>query len=79
MNLPSTSASGVTGAVSRLSRVPARRSSDQARMVSAATRKMSSSGSHRKRGRTSAMLRAKKVSPQKKAKSTAARNAPRKR
>ena len=45
-NLPRISSSGLTGAVSRLSRVPLRRSSDQARMVSAATRKISNTGSH---------------------------------
>ena len=59
INLPSTSCSGLIGLVSRLSRVPERRSSDQARMVKAATRKISSTGIHWKSGRTSAMLRAK--------------------
>ena len=65
-----------TGAVSRNSSVPARRSSLHMRMVIAETRKIKRIGIHSNSGRTSAMLRAKKRSTQKKMKSSAARNTP---
>ena len=64
-NLPSTKRQADTGTVTTNSRVPLRRSSLHMRMVSAAERKMSSTGSHSNMGRTSAMLRAKNASPQK--------------
>jgi len=48
-------------------------------MVSAAIRKISSRGNHSNRGLRSAVLRAKKASPQKKMKWTATRNTPRSR
>jgi hypothetical protein len=49
-NLPSTNCQSGTGSVSTCSRVPLRRSSLQLRMVSAALRKISSSGIHSKSG-----------------------------
>jgi hypothetical protein len=58
--------------------VPARRSSDHMRMVMADTRNMSSKGIHSNSGRTSAILRAKKVSTQKNTNKVIARNAARK-
>ena len=66
----------LTGSVSSTSSVPERCSSLHWRMVSAATRKIISSGIHRNSGRTSAMPRAKKAATQKKAKSVAARKTP---
>ena len=65
-----------TGAVSRNSSVPARLSSLHIRMVMAETRKIRRMGIHSNSGRTSAMLRAKKRSTQKKMNSRAARNTP---
>ncbi len=75
-NLPATNWIGETGSVSSTSSVPERCSSLHWRIVSAATRKIISTGIQRKRGRTSAMPRAKKVSTQKKENNVAARNAP---
>jgi hypothetical protein len=72
-NLPATSSQVFTGNVSRISRVPERSSSLQARMVSAETRKMASTGSHSNSGRTSAMLRAKKRDQEKNTNRVAAR------
>ena len=57
--------------------VPARRSSDQLRMVKVAARKMSKAGSHLNRGRVSAMFLAKNVSIQKNRNSVTTRKAPR--
>src|SRR5579862_8187931 len=65
-NFPNTSSIGAVGEVSSSSSVPPRRSSAQARIVSAATRKISSTGIHWNSGRTSARLRSKKVATQKK-------------
>src|SRR5579863_6740241 len=78
-NLPSTSSAGEVGEVSSSSRVPERRSSAQARIVNAATRKISRIGIHWNSGRTSARLRSKKVATQKKMKSVAPRKAARNR
>ena len=78
-NLPPTRAGRPTGAVTSGSRVPARCSSDQARMVIAADRKMRVSGSHSNMGRTSAMLRLNQVSTQKTMNRVATRKAPKKR
>ena len=78
MNLPNTRVGTLTGAVNSGSRVPARCSSDQTRMVMAEARKMSRTGIHSNIGRTSAMLRLKKVSTQKNMNRVAARKAPKK-
>ena len=78
-NLPATNSALVAGTVTTSSSVPLRRSSLHMRMVSAAARKISSSGSHSNIGRTSAMLRAKKASPQKNTNSVMPRKAARKR
>ena len=75
-NLPRARWTVLTGSVRSISRVPARCSSLHWRMVSVATSSIISTGIHRNRGRTSAMLRAKKVSAQKKRNSVAARNTP---
>ena len=75
-NLPSTSRQVGTGKVASTSSVPARRSSLHRRMVSAAARKISSTGIQSNSGRVSAMLRAKKASTQKNTNRQAARKAP---
>ena len=75
-NLPSTICSAPAGLVSRLSIVPERRSSDQVRILSDPTRKMSSTGIHWNSGFMSAMFLAKKASAQKKINNVAIRNAP---
>jgi hypothetical protein len=75
-NLPRTSCTLLTGNVNRTSSVPDRCSSLHCRMVSAATRKIRSTGIQLNIGRTSAMPRAKKVLTQKKVKRVTARNAP---
>src|SRR5690606_8185209 len=71
-NLPATKCHSGTGWVSTCSRVPLRRSSLHRRMVSVLHRKISSTGIHSNIGRTSAMLRAKKASPQKNTNSVSA-------
>src|SRR6185437_13244736 len=76
-NLPSTCSVGVVGEVSSSSSVPERRSSAQVRMVSVATRKISSTGIHWNSGRTSARLRSKKAAAQKKTNSVTPTNAAR--
>ena len=78
-NLPITNCGTDAGMVTTNSSVPLRLSSLHMRIVSAEQRKMSSTGSHSNMGRTSEMLRAKKVSPQKKANSVTPRKASRKR
>ncbi len=78
-NLPTTNSQPLTGTVATNSSVPVRRSSLHMRMVSAAERKTSSTGIHSNIGRTSATLRAKKASTQKKTNSVNARKAPRNR
>ena len=77
-NLPMTNCAPRTGRVSKISSVPDCCSSLHWRIVNAAARKISKIGIHWKRGRTSAMPRAKKVLTQKKEKRVAARKAPRK-
>ena len=72
-NLPSTKRHALAGTVMTNSRVPTRRSSLHMRIVSAAERKISRMGSHSNIGRTSAMLRAKNASPQKKTNSVTPR------
>ena len=57
--------------------VPARRSSDQLRIVKVAARKMSRAGNHLNSGRASAMFLAKNVSIQKNRNSVTTRKAPR--
>ncbi len=75
-NFPATIWHIRTGRVSRISMVPIFCSSLHRRMVNAATRKIRRIGSHRNRGRISAILRAKKVSIQKKTKRERQRNVP---
>ena len=65
-NFPSEICKAPTGLVNRLSIVPDRLSSDQVRILMAATKKMSKTGVHLNKGFKSAMLRAKKASAQKK-------------
>ena len=65
-NFPSANCQALVGTVTTNSSVPTRRSSLHMRIVSAAAKKTSRIGSHSNIGRTSAMLRAKKASPQKK-------------
>ena len=75
-SFPSTSCSRGMGRVSNTSIVPTRCSSLHWRMVSVATRKIITTGIHWKRGRMSAMLRAKNASTQKKRKKVTTRNTP---
>ena len=72
-NLPRTNSQPLAGNVATNSSVPVRRSSLHIRIVNAELRKMRSTGSHSNIGRTSAMLRAKNASPQKKMKRVTAR------
>ena len=78
-NLPTTNSQPEAGRVTTNSSVPVRRSSLHMRMVSAADRKMSSTGIHSNMGRTSATLRAKNASTQKKTNSVTARKTSRNR
>ena len=74
-NFPSTRENAGLGDVIKLSSVPDLSSSDHDRIVIAAIRKISRSGSPSNRGRTSAIFRAKKTSSQKKLNKTAPKNA----
>ena len=77
-NLPSTSCQCGTGKVSSTSMVPTFCSSLHSRIDSAPTRKMRRSGNHSNIGRTSARLRVKNLSTQKKVNSTTPRKVARK-